>query len=341
VVGEFQPRLQDGTPDGPPIPNYFPPAVTEAEWYAARAASTQRKRKAGRTSGDHVNPFAGLLIEARTGCPYYSCRRNGRGSKGYHRVLFNATAHAGESNYYSFPFDPFEECLLRFLSEINPREVLGQDEGPDEVLELSAELAGVEARLAEVEGQLVEGGNITTLAKAARQLEAKKADLAARLGEARQKAAHPLSEGWGEAGSIITALNSAPDQREARLRLRAILRRVIDRIVLLVVPRGGDRLCVAQVEFQAEGGHGQRRDYLIVHRQAARNAAAARPAQTGARSLKIRHGRSFKPVSDPAMLKYLEKELAVLEYEFNPEAEGGLVIHGPATWHAWSQEEPA
>src|SRR5262249_10131959 len=36
ALGEFQPRKRDGSPEGEPVPNYYPPAVTEEEYYAAR-----------------------------------------------------------------------------------------------------------------------------------------------------------------------------------------------------------------------------------------------------------------------------------------------------------------
>jgi hypothetical protein len=45
AVGEFQPRGRNGTPDGDPIPNYFPAVVTEEEWLAARAGAAARRQK--------------------------------------------------------------------------------------------------------------------------------------------------------------------------------------------------------------------------------------------------------------------------------------------------------
>jgi predicted short-subunit dehydrogenase-like oxidoreductase (DUF2520 family) len=51
---------------------------------------------------------------------------------------------------------------------------------------------------------------------------------------------------------------------DARLRLRSVLRRVVEDIRLLIVPRGHDRLAAVQIWF-AGSGH---RDYLIFNRPA-------------------------------------------------------------------------
>jgi hypothetical protein len=61
---------------------------------------------------------------------------------------------------------------------------------------------------------------------------------------------------------LLAALDAAPDQTDARLRLRGVLRRVLASIELLVVPLGRDRLAAAQLWF----ADGQRcRSYLILH----------------------------------------------------------------------------
>src|SRR5262249_2544331 len=58
------------------------------------------------------------------------------------------------------------------------------------------------------------------------------------------------------------------------LRLRAALRRIVESIQLLVVPRGRDRLCWAQIWF---AGKERRRDYLILHRPPKANARSRTP----------------------------------------------------------------
>jgi hypothetical protein len=64
----------------------------------------------------------------------------------------------------------------------------------------------------------------------------------------------------------MAALDAAPDPEDARLRLRAAIRRVVESVWLLVVRRGSLWLCAVQVYFRGDG----HRDYLI-HYQPAGN----------------------------------------------------------------------
>src|SRR5204862_327040 len=114
------------------------------------------------------------------------------------------------------------------------------------------------------------------LARALRQDEARKRDLAGRLTAARQKAANPLSASWGEAQSLLAALDAAPDLADARVRLRAVLRRVVESVSVLFVKLGRyDRVAAVQIWFHG-GAH---RDYLIYHQPARGFGKGKRTAQ--------------------------------------------------------------
>jgi DNA invertase Pin-like site-specific DNA recombinase len=278
ALGELQPRKRDGRIDGSPIPNYYPQIVSEDEWDAARAGATRRRQAMGRST-KHVDVFAGLIRNARDGDSYYATTRSEGGK--HSRVLVNTSAAEGRTKCYSFPLPTFERAVLSLLFEIDPHEILNGDSGPDESLALAGELARVESKIAELEAELL-NGDVAALANALRVLEGRKRDLAGQLSEARQKAAHPLSEAWGEAKSLPAILNSAPDPEAARLRLRAVLRRIIDSIFLLVVPRGRDRLAAVQVWFAGSMKH---RDYLVLHRPPKANGSARTTGQWWARSL--------------------------------------------------------
>jgi DNA invertase Pin-like site-specific DNA recombinase len=267
ALGEYQPRGRGGKPDGDPIKGYFPAVVTEAEFHAAAAGASQRRCMPGRV-GDFVNVFAGLLRDARSGEAYHMLGRSAR--QGGRRCLINAVAAGGRGRCYSFPFDVFEAEVLARLAEIDPHEILNGDAGPDETQVLAGELARVESSIALIEAEMDEHGESQTLFKRLRTKEAERRKLQERLAAAREEAANPLSEAWGEAHSLLSALGSAPDPREARLRLRAALRRMVDGIHLLVVPRGRDRLCAVQIWFAGAAKH---RDYLIYHRPARANNA--------------------------------------------------------------------
>ncbi len=264
AIGEYQPR-KGKDHDGDAVPNYYPAVVTEAEWFAARAGARQRGTNPGRVGETQVNVFAGLLKHARDGDSYIMTQRlsksPGRPTRKF-SVLINRRADEGDGRAYSLPYDGFERCVLSRLREIDAHEILNGDEGPDETLALAAELAGVEAELADAAAFMEANGFSATIGKRVNGLEGRKRDLAARLAEARLDAAHPLSESWGEAQTLADAIDNAADPRDARLRLRAALRRIVDSVWLLVVPRGLDRLAAVQIRFAGGERH---RDYLLMY----------------------------------------------------------------------------
>jgi DNA invertase Pin-like site-specific DNA recombinase len=307
ALGEIQPRKRDGKADGPPISNYFPPVINADEWHAARAAGVSRRKQATGRSTKHVDVFAGLVKNARDGDSYYAATRTDGGK--HSRVLVNTNAAEGRAKCYSFPLPTFEQAILSLLSEIDPHEILNGDSGPDESLSLAGELARVEAKIAELEAELLKG-DVAALANVLRQLEARKRDLSGRLSEARQRAAHPLSEAWGDAKSLPAILSSAPDPEVTRLRLRAALRRMVDRIYVLVVPRGRDRLAAVQVWF---AGGEQQRDYLILHRPPKSNGKARREGSWSAWSLSEVAKAGDLDLRDPEHARRLERVLAAAD----------------------------
>jgi DNA invertase Pin-like site-specific DNA recombinase len=260
AVGELQPCGKGRKPEGPPVPGYFPAVVSEEEFQAARAGARQRRTKAGRI-GRHVNPFSGLLWDARGGGPcYVTSKGEARG-----RIIVSGAAAEGRAPYVSFPAHTFERGVFALLREIDPREILEGVNGHDELMALEGELTDVESSVLALEAELDARGESPVLFRRLRQKEARQAELVKLLAEARQRAAHPLSASWGEARSLLEAIDTAPDPEDVRVRLRGALRRIIESVWLLPVPRGRDRLCAAQIYFSGGERH---RDYLIYHKAA-------------------------------------------------------------------------
>src|SRR5262249_401600 len=107
-------------------------------------------------------------------------------------------------------------------------------------------------------------------------------DLVNRLAEARAQAASPVSEAWGETGALLSALKDAPDPEGARPRLRAVLRRIVKEMLLLVVPRGRDRLAAVHLFFADSD---RARNYVLIDRAAGANKAVRGKAHCWVRSL--------------------------------------------------------
>jgi DNA invertase Pin-like site-specific DNA recombinase len=286
-TGEYQPykgRGPEREPDGDPIPGYFPVIISEQEWYAARAGITQRRNKPGRPSRDHINVFADLIYDALSGGSLNQfCNSKGA------RMLVSYRAAQGIKGEHcaSFPFPTFERGILSLLREVDPGSVLPEpDRGADQSLVLTGRLAEVDGEIEKIKARVLERYT-DALADVLERREAERKKLAADLAEARQKAASPLAEAWGECRSLLDALDAAPDPEDARTRLRAALRRIVEGIYCLFIGRT-DAVRVAAVQLRFTGG--SHRDYLILHKWGTRGAVGDRPSEWHARSLPPKMG---------------------------------------------------
>jgi hypothetical protein len=316
VLGELQPRGARGRGrkvEGEPIPGYYPAIVTVEEFNAAQVARGDRDKcdrqgsQLGTRQGKHLNLFAGLLVNALDGDPYIAASKRGR-------VLVTQKSNEGGGVARSIPLHVFEDALFKCLKEIDPHAILNGDDGPDETLALGGELEQVRAAIAAIEAELDEHGESPTLYRRLRTKEDRERDLVARLAAARERAAHPLSETWGQAQTLMDALARASDPIDARLRLRAALRRMIDRVYLLVVPRGRTRLAAVQVWF---AGGKRCRNYLITHRLGRGNKTARTPACWWVRSF------ADAPVRGSPDLRNLKHALALADVLQRVELEEG------------------
>ena len=285
VVGEYQPHTGcagNRKPIGEPIPNYFPVIITDEKWHAARAAMSSRRQTGGRPTKQSVNVFQGLLRDARD--------RDGDGTihvvdkssatKGYSVSLVSYRACSGvtDAKYVGFPLAVFETAVFSKLQEIDPAEIVGDmSDAAERVQALTGELDELVGRIERIKAKLIgKGGDVGSLVDVLQDLDEQKEELKSRLDEARQDAGTPLSRSWGEAQSLLGVIAKAKDANDARVRLRAAMRRIMSGIWCLFVARGAVRLAAVQIHF-ANGGH---RDYLIVHRNGWASANGKRQAAT-------------------------------------------------------------
>ena len=138
----------------------------------------------------------------------------------------------------SFPAKGFEEQLLRHLHEIKARDLFPNGDAVHKVESLSGQLAEVQT-LVKVRTAKMDNPDIVDVvaAKLAEYRTREKA-LAEQVAQAQREASGPPSEAWGEVRSLVEVLETAPDQEDARQRLRAALRRVIAGVWCLFTGRG-------------------------------------------------------------------------------------------------------
>jgi DNA invertase Pin-like site-specific DNA recombinase len=251
ALGVYQPK-KDGKPEGDPVPHYYPavPGVTEEVWKAAQNALASRKGKQGRVGEKVANLFGGLLYDARSRGKMLVMWQTKRARR---RMLVPADSNDGHTPLVSFPYQVFEDAVLAKLREVKPADVTGAE---SESASLGRELGAVKQRLEEIEEQLTgDGGDVLTLARAAKVLEDRRNQLLERQRAAERKEAGSGGAAWAEAQGL---LGVAKDEAR-RLRLRGLLRSLVESVWLLVVPRKTHRLAAVQFHF----ADGRRRDYLI------------------------------------------------------------------------------
>lgn len=266
TFGEFQPhkgRGSDRQPVGEPVANYFPPVITRAEFDAVRGILSTRKKVGGGRRGRHVNLFAGLLKDARTGG---SLTAQHTGNRSPTLIPVGAKQGSGDP-WVSFLLKPFEDSLRAELAEVKVKDIADDGGAAERVEVLSGRLAEVESLAAKWRPKMDDPNLVEVVAAKLTELEAKRKALASELAEAQAEAAHPVSEAWGAARVAGKALGQ-DDTSEARERYRTAVRRVVEAVFVLIMPGQGKqgrapvRVAAAQVLFKT----GAVRSYLIGYR---------------------------------------------------------------------------
>jgi hypothetical protein len=104
-----------------------------------------------------------------------------------------------------------------------------------------------------------------------------------------------LAESWGEARSLLTVIQGAADPAETMLRLRGVLRRLVQSIQLLVLSRGRERCCFADVRFHG----GAQRSFIIWFKPPYGNQHGRQAGYVWATS-GVLSERAYMDLSDPA-----------------------------------------
>ncbi len=264
VLGEYQPHTdRDGqrAKAGEPVKGYYPAVVTEAEYYAARSAIATRRGTPedrgdgerlygghGGSSGERVsNLFTGLLKDARDGSPLHLV------DKGDGPALVSSSARKGATGsvYLSFPYPAFERAMLVWGHDLPLADALPKPgkAGADELAAAEAKLADVTDRLAKLKDKLRTAPNLDVLMEVAGELEQERTDAKAAVDKAKTAQALPAADAAGGLKPLLKALHKATgDELVAlRLKLRRLLARLVEDVVVLVVAVSGERVAVADV----------------------------------------------------------------------------------------------
>lgn len=235
VIGEYQPHVgRNGNrkPEGDPIPNYYASVISEADFSKVQNLMRSKpKAKLGRT-GRYSNLFTGICFDAGDKSPMH------RIDKGQGCVqLVSSLASGGKGKFIAFPYNHFEAGFLHFLTELDPNDLREDGNGgalQDRQAIVEAEYHRVQKRLKDLEKALEDDGDITTIVKTVKKMEAKKKELEAEresISAAIQSASH---NAFCEAQSCSKMLAESKDKEATRAKLKMLLRDIIERIEVKV-----------------------------------------------------------------------------------------------------------
>jgi DNA invertase Pin-like site-specific DNA recombinase len=277
ALGEAQFYKIDGTPDGPPMRNYYPAVVSEDEFLLARAGQEARDnwkdgRSVGPRQGKYVNVFRSLLRHARDSEGFHLHNKGTRSKP--ELLLVSARGINGRGKCYTFPYPIFEDAILDWLEELDPHDILPREkEVPTKADVLRARLANLRQDIERLKDDLKQGYS-KALAAVLRDQEDAEEKAALELQEELSRTVKPAAQAWKELPELVGMMKAAkklpgvvemikesPDPDDVRLRVRPVLRRLAEEAWVLIVRRGSYQLCVVQFFFWG----GARREFAVLY----------------------------------------------------------------------------
>jgi DNA invertase Pin-like site-specific DNA recombinase len=258
-IGEFQPATRSGSvsvPQGQPIPNYFPPVVSEADFAAAQQAFVKRHNGGGRLGRQTPNLFGKVLVNARDGKGFVYIS-----SKPGHTIakLQPIGARAGLSAPLSLTYKLLEDTVLTYLSEVSADDLTGQRTA-DTARDLQAQLDDLDKRIEILKSKL--DGQSELLSDLLDRLSlwrGQRRELQTQLDAAQHTT--PASSHLRETQSVLPLLRDADPETAAELRtkLKYLILCLVEKITVLVVdydsPASRKKTRGAAVHMQFRDGH--------------------------------------------------------------------------------------
>jgi hypothetical protein len=250
VLGIYQPRDVDCKTDGEPIEGYYPAVIDSALFYRVQKGLSARRRNGVGRSTSNTNILKGLLfypLENRN--LIHKTHTTHKAGKTYvSRLYCSPGGFDGTGKFVSFPVKPLEESLLACLEEINPADIFPVGgKKTNNMDKLRGLLAAIEIKLKRIEDKMVDGDEIDALVNAAKRLQDERKRLLKEIDGEKQKASSPKVEQYQ---TLLAALHGKGDNKDNRLRIRAALSQVIERIDCCFV-REGQRQCAVLVIYFA------------------------------------------------------------------------------------------
>ncbi|MBA4188932.1 MAG: hypothetical protein C0467_13125 [Planctomycetaceae bacterium] len=264
AIGKYHPHTGRGKnrkPDGDAV-TLYPAIVTERDYYAVQSALASRSKRGAGRRGKHVNLFAGIITDMRTGGAMTCEHSPGRAGA---IIPANAVTGAGDQ-WSSFPLTVFESAILSALQEVTVADIQGEDDAAKNVSAIAGRIKKLEASKATWLPKMYNPDIAADVERHLTGINLTLRGLNEELATARRAAANPIAEAWGECRSLIGLLENNPSD-EMRLKVKAALRRSISDVKCLFTgPHRRLRLAAVVVVFRSGATQG----YFLSHHRLAK-----------------------------------------------------------------------
>ena len=179
-----------------PIPDYFPPIISEETFLQAQDAIAKRTAKGGRP-GTHVNILSALLRCAKCHGPIYRLNRGNQSPPLY--VCYNGRYKASDCGYAPWPVSEVEEIVLTYLKELDVSALFSDQETQLKSIRASiaathATITRTQADLTKLEDFAIKNELSMGLVKRMRSMEAEIAGYEAKLAQLQEDERKELSQ---------------------------------------------------------------------------------------------------------------------------------------------------
>lgn len=245
IIGEFQ-RCElndDGsrTPIGPPIPNYYPAAISEELFYTNLAARKVRFKKRGPRGAIVGNLLQGIATDFES----FPLHMAGRDRSGRKRIQSTAP------NSITWLYEDLEMRFLGFIHEINQEMVVVQDKD-DPLPKLMDKLTVIDGKIDTITKEM-ESGDFASGLKWQRKLDVERELIVQEIELAKTDAHQGSTDGFETAVELLKRTTDRAELKAVRMRLGAILRGLIDTCRIAVTADQENRLekeLICAVEFK-------------------------------------------------------------------------------------------
>ncbi|HWE03631.1 MAG TPA: recombinase family protein [Tepidisphaeraceae bacterium] len=251
LIGEYQPRK--GRKDfGEPVQNYYPPVLTEAEFYQLQSVlGTRSKVIRGKRGPSVSNLFGALATSGDDG----SVMRVSYKTTDIKRYTSVDCLTGANPNFISFPYNAFENAFLKHVSELDMSGTTTADRA--EIISLDGQLSALRAKIDQLQAAATdaEGKSFDRILQMLPGLEAKENEIVQKIETAKAKAHRPQIT-TSDVAAIAAELVNAPTEEKinGREKLKSAIQAVVEKIQLFIRRENNQRnstaICLAVVTLR-------------------------------------------------------------------------------------------